>query len=402
VMKMDIWKTKSQESWRAMSGGNCKVYKISTGLLHNTEVLQGVDAERYPRGWDRAAISYTKRRSRDSIKLSNDCVHLITNVNCIPITGRYYSPTYYTDMYNWFIDRDPYNVAKDAINPALDLYDEDFNSRAFAAMKPDLETSLSLSNFLVELTDVKHLLRFFTKWKGFTNKVAEGHLSYKFGIKPFVGDVKTLWSVLTDHQTILDEFLARRGTLQTRHYSETVPLTETYTSWTNFLGVSYIKYRYKHTHEARTTATMVYKFDCPYVDDYSHKLKALRDMLGLRLTASVIWEAIPFSFVVDWFWRVQDFLERFEEPLISSKVTVYDYCISHKSVQTSEREWKWYAAPGGSIQETATDVVTSTSSYRRQAVAPDSGNTFIDRGQYGRNQLALSASLLKVLTGGRR
>jgi hypothetical protein len=147
---------------------------------------------------------------------------------------------------------------------------------------------------------------------------------------------------------------------------------------------------------------MKYVYTAPDLLEWCDKLKAILDILGLRLTPSKIWEAIPFSFVVDWFIRIGDFLEQNEEPLVKAQVTVLDYVISHKTSQTSEREWKWRANQAGTDWQQAIDVTTKVKTYRRDVVLPDSGNTFINQGQYGPTQLALSASLLRCIVGGRR
>jgi hypothetical protein len=53
---------------------------------------------------------------------------------------------------------------------------------------------------------------------------------------------------------------------------------------------------------------MRYRYD---IDDATCPLNTLRgylDTLGVRLDASIIWNAIPFSFIVDWFCNVSEFL----------------------------------------------------------------------------------------------
>lgn len=322
----------------------------------------------------------------------------------MPLTGVWsYGTTYKYYHKDWFFDSESESLRVDLTGgfTMSGIPDPGFNQRAFEAMQPDLETSLQLSVFLAELTDVKKLLEFFTKWsKSFTKNVAKGHLSWSFGVKPFISDVKKLYATLVDHQQSIDDFLARRGTEQIRHYSEGQPLVTTTTDWTSWFGSASLQYRYVVTEETWTTATMRYRFYCDDIADRGRQLSALRDMLGLRLTQSVIWEAIPFSFVVDWFFRVGDWLKANEKPLIRSKVEVEDYCISHKYTYRCTRQWRYWA-DASQNWAVHSDTNFYGKVYRRKRELPDSGNTFVNRGQYGLNQLALSASLLRVLQGGR-
>jgi glutaredoxin-related protein len=359
--------------------------------------------------FDNEVIKYTRglKKSREFIggrdsRPSNNCIHRHVKQANYPINGTYFGPNGYVTMSNYIIDSAPATAILAQINQDLEEIDATFNSRAFEGMKPNLETALSLSNFIAELTDVKHLLRFFTKWNGPLRKVAEGHLSYAFGIRPFIQDVKLLYKILTDHQSFIDSFLAARNTFQRRHWAEEEPVEQQTTGWTNWQGISYVQYRYVHRYKSIHTATMVYSYNCPDLEGWRDELRALCDLLGLRLTLSVVWEAIPFSFVVDWFFRVQKFLEAHEEPLVKVDVTVYDYVISHKFTNDSKREWKFASNNGNSQHWIHTDIEYSVKSYKRRVMLPDSDNTFIDSGQYGTNQLALSASLLAVLSGGRR
>lgn len=382
---------------------------------------------------------YKKPKFGQQIHYTNNVHHTVNNILWFPWSGiRYYGSTYYNDFSGgMFLDRSPYreyatNLNYDPKPPAS------FNARAFQAMYPDLETSLSLSNFIVELRDMKRLYRFFKEWKGkqkaikrlakrykyavqlrklgkdspkiraalkqkvpsrlntATQFAAEAHLSYKFGIRPFIGDVIKLIESLTDYQRRIDDFLMRRDRVQKRHYSEQEPWSRTDSSWYKWQGSNTCSWRYRTAMATKDTATMTYEYTCPDLDTFALKLKAIRDMIGLRFTPSVIWESIPFSFVVDWFFRVQDFLEANEDPLIKAVVTVHDYSISRKLTYQCERQWKYWSSPGGNSWGYHTDANHYGTSYIRQRVLPDAESTFIDRGQYGLNQLALSISLLRV------
>lgn len=56
---------------------------------------------------------------------------------------------------------------------------------------------------------------------------------------------------------------------------------------------------------------------------------------GLRITPSTVWNAIPWTFVIDWLVNVTDFLEQFDrDPGLTVKV--HDYCDTIKSVSQND------------------------------------------------------------------
>jgi len=330
-------------------------------------------------------------RDRESTK---GCIHERKINSWIPFNGSLFSTSQKAVVTNYF-----QNHYVSFPNPSVTnspVCDPGFNARAFEAMFPTLEQGLSLTNFLLELTDVKHVLPLFTKWRGISRKIAEGHLMYAFGVRPFLQDVKKLYEVITDHDRIIQNFLERRGTIQKRYYREIDPTIRTDTGWCA-TAHQHLQTRVVVKETREQHATMTYKFDCPDLDTRALKVKALREMLGLRLTPSVIWEAIPFSFVVDWFFRVQDFLESQEEALIPVTIEVMDYSISCKTTYSYTGDWHMWLTGCGPPWSAVPCYRGSGKTYRRWRALPDtSGDTFINRGQYGLNQLALSASLLRL------
>lgn len=330
--------------------------------------------------------------------LSNNCYHVAYKSRWYPAQTRIFTADIYMDTENYY-QCSYYSTLlpqKSLTYSSLPEDLEDFNSRAFQAMLPDLEQGLSLTNFLFELTDFRHIMSLFSKWEGLTNKVAEGHLSWQFGVKPFREDVKKLHKVLVDHQSILEDFVTRTGTVQKRYYREKLPVVETDSGWQGLAGLYHLRARAYLKEHCKYNATMTYMYTCPDMNEWKMKVKALLDMLGLRLTPSVIWEAIPFSFVVDWFFRVQDYLEQFEDPLVPVTCTVIDYTISVKHTYHFKRDSGYWANPTGSAWSDQVEVEEYSKTYHRRRTLPNSGTAFINRGQFGRNQLALSASLLKV------
>jgi len=335
-------------------------------------------------------IKYDRAPDR---RWTKNCNHVEYIFKWIPFSGtRYSSSSAHAVESNMHKDDPPWWTASPYPAWPYDDFDSGFNARAFSAMLPDLEQAMNLSVFLLELNDITRLKGLFTKWSGLTKKLAEGHLSYSFGVKPFISDVKKLWNTLTNHQSILEDFLERRGKVQKRYYTEGLQ-SDSETSPT-YSPAGYTRIYHKGNDECQYWASMTYTYDCPDIDNYWQFIQAMRQMLGLRLSASVVWELIPFSFVVDWFWRVGDFLEQFEESVYPVTVKVLEYTVTKKRTLTYRTHLKYYD-PYGVWKDTIISTGKSKF-YTRRRTTPDSGTTFINRGQYGSNQLALSASLLRL------
>jgi hypothetical protein len=295
-----------------------------------------------------------------------------------------------------------------------------FNEEAFDAMTPSFEGEVQLTNFLLELTDLEVLFRLGTQWfrrAAFWRDVLKGsrklrkltlkellsvsskelanlHLTYAFGVRPFIADVHELYKSLAGYERNISSFLAKRRVPQVRHYQKTVVQD----SGQQLGGSTYYTTRTDYTRSSVLNATMKYTYDCPDIKTISDHSKVLRDMLGLRFGLPQLWEAIPFSFVVDWFFRVQDFLDlHFQDPLWDINLTVIDFCVSAKS---EIRTHGTIELKGSNCMEDPNihDVGTfHHMKYVRTRQLPKSGTAFLNPGHFGLNQLALSASLLRSI-----
>jgi hypothetical protein len=65
------------------------------------------------------------------------------------------------------------------------------------------------------------------------------------------------------------------------------------------------------------------------------------DILGVRGDISIIWNAIPFTFIVDWFVGVQNFLESFAVDNLQFRVKILDFCSSVK-ISSEARVSCWH------------------------------------------------------------
>jgi hypothetical protein len=167
-------------------------------------------------------------------------------------------------------------------------------------------------------------------------KIAWVNLAYQFAVRPTISDAKRLAGLMDSYRSKLSELIRRANKLQVRHYGRRVDgfslpseaLVHRTSNWGNHdvIRQSEVFQRPKYR------ATMVYTFDATRLRSMLGQIDNLIHALGVSKVASVIWEAIPFSFVVDWFVNVGDMIASVEDQLLDPlPILVHDFSASLKS-----------------------------------------------------------------------
>lgn len=231
---------------------------------------------------------------------------------------------------------------------------EAFNKRAYSAMQPGIEVQMDVPTFLAELSslpdlfksglakrafeDVKNLVKHAKKVKGkdsFTKLLAGDYLNTQFGWKPTIADAKALYDGIKNIDEKLKDLIARQNTVQSAHYSEEYTVDGRKINESNQFE-DRLEYEIS-SYKMKLTATMKYSYKIDNLEAMSKealKYRAYLDMLGFNNPLRTIWELIPFSFVLDWFIPVGNFLEQFAGNWIQTTIKVRDYCISYKTVSS--------------------------------------------------------------------
>lgn len=171
--------------------------------------------------------------------------------------------------------------------------------QAFEALVPQIPQEVSLPNFLYELRELADLI---PKIEGsLVKQVAGGYLTYSFGYKPLIGDLQKLANLaetVAARLQYLRDTWGRETRISFESSWETEAPDEIY-----YPGSESQRYR---RHSIRTVFRAGgYLFH--QLEDLDGKIGLLRGMsgaLGFNNPLGVLWEAIPFSFVVDWFTRI--------------------------------------------------------------------------------------------------
>lgn len=268
-------------------------------------------------------------------------------------------------------------------------------SEAYQAMRPTMSTGTSLTNFLLELRDFRSLFKLWDKTKSLLQNAASGHLNYSFGWKPMIKDITDLITGAAEFDKRFHDFLSRAGSYQHRRFRKKLG-GKTFTSATAQLpemGGNWYGYHVHEYKELTFASCISYIYSLPQMSYREMRWRAILDTLGLNLKPSQIWQAIPFSFLLDWFWNMTRLLESIESNLLDPKMRV-DMCMySTKIVGTDTlyaREVPTSSASGNTYQPFARHSFKKYQRWRGFPVTIDLPEFQVDQ-SLGR--IALGASL---------
>jgi hypothetical protein len=221
--------------------------------------------------------------------------------------------------------------------------DENLSGYAFQQLLPGIRPGTSLINSIYELKDLKTIpltlarihkaldqleiylgkkLKSLSRYasretlKTLVGGAADVHLQSKFNVLPMLQDITAVDFAINNVKGQLKRLTSEAQRPLTKHFS--APLMKfndsresvagsSGASWPNALTfareVVYVERMFR--------ATIQYHYeldDTDPVDLYRH---GLADYLGLQVSPQVIWNAIPFSFVVDWILGIGPWLSQF-------------------------------------------------------------------------------------------
>jgi hypothetical protein len=243
----------------------------------------------------------------------------------------------------------------------------DARDLAYQTMVPSLSTGFSVLNFLYELKDFKRWFEFFkSTWPNMvrialnikrrplaelSSLAAEGLLELEFGVLPLFSDIQKIVNVLSTFKAKTELFLLKAHEQESRrHYRRALASTEELKelltfdlSFADFGGlpcpIKAVPKLEPQTHVRGASpsdsmvycATMDFNYTVEKIVEINSVVLGLLQQLGVTPDASIIWNAMPYSFVADWFVRVGDSLHRYASlDVISAEVVIRDWIESHR------------------------------------------------------------------------
>ena len=212
-------------------------------------------------------------------------------------------------------------------------------------MRPKF-SDMSLANDVLEIRQIADLCRPFGKiqkvlgrdGRGLLSKLSNLLLWKKFGVDPTVQSLLGVCELIRKLPDKIADLRRRGKRLQTRHYSRPMDIGgqlpadgELYSGFTTSdyrYTVGSIAYTWRQTPVYH--ATLKFRYAVEQLTDVELMVRAWLEAAGLNRLASVIWNAIPFSFVVDWFVNVGDCMESLlHDPAIPIVIEDFSHSVKY-------------------------------------------------------------------------
>jgi hypothetical protein len=302
---------------------------------------------------------------------------------------------------------DPYYVPTAALTGFIPLPSnlEDLKQSALRAMLPRIKAELSLINSLIELKDFKSLgktlkglrsipsllLRKKVKIRNIYELLkvgADAYLQQKFNIGPLISDVQGVIRALAKVEKRINDLVARSGKMRVSHFSK--PLSDT--GLTSSLGVSKslnnsgflgtsLETRYVNVDTSTFHAQIEYNYHYSQFQLEHARVLALLDGLGVNFNPAIVWNAIPWTFVIDWVVNVSRWLNDQRLGNMEPKINIMQWLWSIKrrrriyidSLITCPIYYSGTGIPGNYTSTITHPVVTQTS-YKRVAGMPSASS----------------------------
>jgi hypothetical protein len=228
-----------------------------------------------------------------------------------------------------------------AINSVYELKDVTTIGRTMRRLNEGLD---ALNNLIVNLPTGYRTLRQILK------SGSDVYLQNKFNILPLLSDISVVANAMANVQNQLNKLIANAKKPLHAHWGTDLqnlqdidtsyPIQSAFTPPGLVTLLGHCKYRTR-----RFQATLDYSYE---VESYSPKEllgRGLADYLGLTLSPQVIWNAIPWSFVVDWVLGVGPWLSQFTQRQLGITTHIIQFGWSIKV----ERETSIHYQPYGRV-----------------------------------------------------
>lgn len=234
---------------------------------------------------------------------------------------------------------------------------------AFKTMLPNIKANLSLANSIYELKDLRSVPQSLRNARDLLSKIlskretvqraSDLYLQKKFNVDPLRSDVKACKGIISNIKKRVRSLLSLQGKAVRSHYTCEIlehPDLHEEGTWRGFAGqinrtgwycsdeqLYGVAKSSRHVSNVPSVfhVELLYTFRYTELQNQLAGLFSTLDSLGLNLNPAIIWNAIPWSFVVDWFVGVSRALDNFHIGLMDPEVCLHRALWSIKRKRTT-------------------------------------------------------------------
>jgi len=209
----------------------------------------------------------------------------------------------------------------------LNLNAQLWSNKTYLDLKPDLN-QFSLPNDLLDWKQMKDLFKIWSKGSNLVTAVAGARLNYKYGWKPTLGDLRALTEIVFELQGKLEIFKAQRGQIisarKTLQTESVVKIGDVYVDGNS-------RRVWRGQIDRKVHGYLVYQ-PLPVVvaGKLDETLRSLLAATGFELNPTILWDYIPFTFVVDYFVNVSDWLSSFKHSALELPIQILQVFMQNK------------------------------------------------------------------------
>lgn len=229
--------------------------------------------------------------------------------------------------------------------------EDDLRDRALKRLLPGIRPKLSLLNSVIELKDFRSLPRTIRRilsipkagrrtLRRILGAASDAYLQKEFNIMPLLRDIGGIQSSLKQVRDEVNKLLQNEGKRRRVHFGHDIPQAVTATQQQVSFGAvlrqpaepdrligTQWNYR-KVTGKSRFHAELEYTYTLPGWQRENAHILGLLDSLGVNLNPAIIWNAIPWSFVVDWVISVSRYLDGLKRRNLEPVTVIHKWCWS--------------------------------------------------------------------------
>jgi hypothetical protein len=231
---------------------------------------------------------------------------------------------------------------------------EELKARSLQTMLPMIRSEMSLLNSIIELKDFKSLPKIMASvlslkvpksigksLRELLRRGSDVYLQKEFNIDPLLSDISSLLTAVSRAEKRLNDLITRSGKRQCKHLSvhwlldvdkseKTARLSWPDKSWPLWHYFWSTSERIVINEPATFHAQIEYNYNYTQYQVEHARLLSILDKVGINFNPQIIWNAIPWSFVVDWVFGVSRWLGQFKEENMAPMINIHRYLWSYK------------------------------------------------------------------------